>query len=270
MTVSDDFREGGRWHYYMQGPEGERHYCLFDYEKIVPQKSYSGLDAFCDENAVINTAHPRTNWANIFEDRQDSTIVHVEITYESLQDLETIISMGFKEGFTMGMENLDEYIKAQFYLRRNKKPDNQARVCSYLNFPGNTEEVMNFYKSIFKTEFVNGIQRLGDAPTSPEHPPLDENVKNMVLHVELPLIGGHILMATDAPKEMGFAVTPGNNMHIYLEAELREETKRLFDALSVGGTVEIPLQDMFFGACYGNFQDKYGINWMVSHVEKQY
>lgn len=268
VTVSDDFREGGRWHYYMQGPEGERHYCLFDYEKIEVQKSYSGADAFCDENAVINTTHPRTNWANTFEDKQDRTIVHVEITYESLEDLETIISMGFKEGFTMGMENLDEYIKAQFYLRRDKKPDNTARVCSYLNFPGNTEEAMNFYKSVFKTEFVNGIQRLGDAPTSPEHPPLADNVKDMVLHVELPLIGGHILMATDAPKEMGFTVTAGNNMHIYLETESREKTKRIFDALSEDGVVEIELQDMFFGAYYGNFQDKYGINWMVSHVEK--
>lgn len=268
VTISQDFKEGGRWHYYMESPEGERHYCLFDYEKIEPQKSYSGLDAFCDEHAVLNTTHPRMQWSNVFDGNQDSTVVHVEVSFEKLEDLEAIIKMGFKEGFTMGLENLDEYIKAQLYLRRDKKPNNKARVSSYVNFPGNTEEVMNFYKSVFKTEFVNGIQRFGDIPPGEGNPPVDEKLKKMVLHVELPLIGDHILMATDAPKEMGFTVTAGNNMHICLEPDSREETKRLYDALSEGGKVEMELQDAFWGAYYGNFQDKYGINWMLNYQEK--
>jgi PhnB protein len=82
----------------------------------------------------------------------------------------------------------------------------------------------------------------------------------------MPITGGHILMATDAPKEMGFTVTPGNNMHISLEPETREEAKRLFDELSAGGKVSMPLQDMFWGAYFGSFTDKYGINWMVNHA----
>ncbi len=97
---------------------------------------------------------------------------------------------------------------------------------------------------------------------------MPENVKKMVLHVELPLLGGHILMATDAPKEFGFTVTPGNNMHINLEPESREEAKRLFDELSEGGKIEMPIQDMFWGAYFGSFQDQYGINWMINYQEK--
>jgi uncharacterized glyoxalase superfamily protein PhnB/uncharacterized protein YndB with AHSA1/START domain len=268
VTKSMDFREGGRWHYYMLSPEGEKHWCLFDYEVIKHQQYYSGIDAFCDENAQMHPTHPRVKWANTFDAQEGSTVVTCQLQFEKLEDLEAIIQMGFKEGFTAGLENLDQYIAAQFYLRKQKKPNDQPRVTTYLNFPGNTEEAMTFYKSVFNTEFVNGIQRFGDVPADANHPPLAESVKKMVLHVELPLVGGHILMATDAPKEMGFTVTPGNNMHINIEPGSREEADRLFYALSEGGTVEIPIQDMFWGAYFGNFTDKFGINWMINHQPK--
>jgi PhnB protein len=172
--------------------------------------------------------------------------------------------MGFKEGFTIGLENLDQYIAAQFYLRKQKKPNNQPRVSTYVNFPGNTEEAFHFYRSVFQTEFVGGIQRFNDVPADPSQPPMPENLKKMVLHVELPLLGNHILMGTDAPKEMGFTVTKGNNMHINLEPDTRAEADRIFNALSEGGVVEMPLQDMFWGAYFGSFADKFGINWMVN------
>src|SRR6478609_2412715 len=74
-TKSMNFKEGGRWHYCMVGPEGERHWCLFDYKKIVPQQSYGGIDAFCDENAVINTQHPRMQWNNTFSQQDEDTVV---------------------------------------------------------------------------------------------------------------------------------------------------------------------------------------------------
>jgi PhnB protein len=90
----------------------------------------------------------------------------------------------------------------------------------------------------------------------------------MILHVELPIVGGHVLMATDAPVEMGFTLTRGNNMHICVEPETRKETKRLFDALSEGGTITMPLEDMFFGAYFGECTDKYGINWMFNFIQK--
>ncbi|MGC4039901.1 MAG: SRPBCC domain-containing protein [Flavobacterium sp.] len=112
VTVSMDFKEGGRWLYYMQGPEGERHYCINDYQKINVQKDFSGLDAFTDENGTINTDMPRTLWHNTFTQNGETTIVNIVAQYDSLEDLEKIIAMGFKEGFTMAMGNLDEYFES--------------------------------------------------------------------------------------------------------------------------------------------------------------
>ena len=91
---------------------------------------------------------------------------------------------------------------------------------------------------------------------------------NMVMHVELAIVGGHVLMGTDAPESMGFTVTPGNNMHINLEPDTRAEAERLFNALAVGGVVDMPLQDMFWGAYFGSFRDRFGIQWMVNCAAK--
>ncbi|MCX2763647.1 VOC family protein [Aquimarina muelleri] len=140
-----------------------------------------------------------------------------------------------------------------------------ARVSTYLNFPGNTEEAFHFYKSVFKTEFSGkGIQKFDDIPAEEGQPPIAEEIKKMILHVELPTLGGHVLMGTDAPKEMGFTLTQGNNMHICLEPETREEADRLFNELSSGGIVTMPMADMFFGAYFGEFSDKFGVNWMIN------
>lgn len=268
-TKSMDFREGGMWLYAMISPENVKHWCKNDYQKIVPQTMFSGLDAFCDENGIINKEMPRTLWQNEFTDNGQTTIVNIKAKYDSLADLEKIIAMGFKEGFTMAMENLDQYIAAQFKLRKQNKTSNTARVSSYLNFDGKTEEAFLFYKSVFKTDFIGkGIERFSDIPTEAGHPPLAEEIKKMVLHVELPILGGHILMGTDAPKEMGFTLKKGNNMHICLEPETRAEADRLFNELSQGGNVTMPMADMFFGAYFGEFSDKYGINWMINYQNK--
>ena len=96
----------------------------------------------------------------------------------------------------------------------------------------------------------------------------DDAVKKMILHIELPIIGNHVLMGTDAPKEMGFTVVQGNNMHLSLEPATREEAKRIFDALSLNGNVTMALQDMFWGAYFGSFTDQYGINWMINYQTK--
>lgn len=109
-TQSMDFRAGGTWLYYMEGPDGSRHYCRADYETIVPNKSYTGLDAFCDENGNINTEFPRMHWQVLFTSSGGGTRVEVEITFASETDLETIIEMGFKEGFAAAHGNLDELL----------------------------------------------------------------------------------------------------------------------------------------------------------------
>ena len=113
VTISMDLRPNGIWHYYMESPEGEKHYCLFEYMALDPGESYSGSDAFCDEHAVLNNEMPRAHWKNQFSDMGKETRVDILITYPSLGDLETVIKMGFKEGFAMGLSNLDEYLKNQ-------------------------------------------------------------------------------------------------------------------------------------------------------------
>ena len=265
-TKSMDFREGGMWLYAMISPENVKHWCKNDYHKIVHQSMFSGLDAFCDEKGEVNKSMPRTFWTNTFNEQGETTTVNIVAQYDSLADLEMVIKMGFKEGFTMALENLDQYIEAQFKLRQQNKTSNKSRVSSYLNFDGKTEEAFLFYKQVFKTEFLGkGIERFGDIPEEPGNPPVAEGIKKMVLHVELPILGGHILMGTDAPKEMGFTLSKGNNMHLCLEPETREEADRLFNELSAGGNVTMPMADMFFGAYFGEFSDQYGINWMINY-----
>ncbi|KAA3440196.1 SRPBCC family protein [Rufibacter hautae] len=110
VTKSMDFTEGGRWHYYMLSPEGEKHWCMFDFDVIKSQAYFSGADAFCDENAVINTSQPRVKWENAFKAQEEDTLVTIQLSFEKLEDLETIIQMGFKEGFSAGLENLDQYL----------------------------------------------------------------------------------------------------------------------------------------------------------------
>ncbi len=144
-----------------------------------------------------------------------------------------------------------------------------SKTGTYLNFPRNTEEAFNFYKSVFGGEFVGGINRMGDVPTQEGQPPLAESDKNLVMHVALPILGGHMLMGTDAPESMGFKVNMGNNMYINLEPDTKEEAEQLFTAISAGGKVEMPLQKMFWGAYYGSCTDKFGVQWMVNCASKE-
>ena len=144
-----------------------------------------------------------------------------------------------------------------------------SRVSTYLNFSRNTEEAFLFYKSVFGGEFSGGgIARLGDVPPSAGGPQISDEDKNLIMHIELPILGGHLLMGTDAPESMGFHLNKGNSVHISLEPDTREETKRLFEKLSDGGIVTMELQDMFWGAYYGSCTDKFGVQWMVNCTQK--
>jgi PhnB protein len=143
-----------------------------------------------------------------------------------------------------------------------------ARVSTYLNFPGTTEAAFNFYQAAFKTEFnaySNGkIARFGDMPPQPGQPPLSEAEKNAVLHIELPTLGDHVLMGTDALPSMGFNHSIGNNTSINLQPDTRAHANALFAALSKGADNIVPMQDMFWGAYYGSFKDQFGVQWMIN------
>lgn len=140
-----------------------------------------------------------------------------------------------------------------------------SQTGTYLNFSRNTEEAFYFYKSVFGGDFVDGkINRFGEIPPQEGMPPIAEEDKNLVMHIALPILGGHLLMGTDAPESMGFKVNQGNNFYISLHPDSRSEADSLFTKLAEAGEVEMPMQDMFWGDYFGSLTDKFGIKWMVS------
>ena len=143
-----------------------------------------------------------------------------------------------------------------------------ARVSTYLNFPRTTEAAFDFYRAVFQTEYLGPIARFKDMPTAPDQPPLADDDEDLVLHVELPILGGHVLMGTDASESMGFTLTLGNNVYINLEPDSRPEADRLFAALADGGEIEMPLQEMFWGGYFGSLTDRFGIRWMFNCSSK--
>ena len=144
-----------------------------------------------------------------------------------------------------------------------------ASTSTYLNFSRNTEEAFNYYKSVFGGDFVNPISRFSSVPAQEGQPPMPEADKNLVMHVALPITGGHLLMGTDAPESLGFKVNFGNNVYINLQPDTRKETEQLFKSLSKGGKVEMELQDMFWGDYFGSCTDRFGVQWMFNCEEKK-
>lgn len=109
-TKSMDFREGGTWLYAMIGPDGTTHWSRSDFKSISLHRGYTSNDAFCDAEGVVNDDYPGSQWEVSFSESGDATIVHITISFERFEDLEATIKMGFKEGFTSGMDNLDELL----------------------------------------------------------------------------------------------------------------------------------------------------------------
>jgi len=130
----------------------------------------------------------------------------------------------------------------------------------YLNFDGQAEEAFNFYKSIFGGEFIF-LKKICDAPDSEQ---FSEEERNRVMHVALPINEHTILMASDCVPSAGHVLNSGNNIYINIAAESREEADRLFNGLSNGGTIEMPMEDQFWGDYFGSFKDKFGIQWMIN------
>ena len=142
-----------------------------------------------------------------------------------------------------------------------------ARTSTYLNFAGKTEEAFNFYAQAFHTKIADPIHRMGAVPPGPGMPTLTEAEKNFVMHIELPITGGHVLMGTDTLESMGHKLQLGNNVSINLEPDTRAEADQLFAALSAGGHVGMPMMDMFWGSYFGSFTDKFGVRWMINCAE---
>ncbi|MDR3625314.1 MAG: VOC family protein [Ignavibacteriaceae bacterium] len=140
-----------------------------------------------------------------------------------------------------------------------------ATINPYLIFAGNTEEAFKFYKSVFGGEFLD-LKRFKDIP---ENEKVGPDEKEKIMHISLPIRKGNILMASDALDSMGDKVTTGDNFQLSVEAESKEEATKLFNGLSNGGKVTVPLADAFWGAYFGMLNDKFGIQWMVSYTHPQ-
>ena len=139
-----------------------------------------------------------------------------------------------------------------------------AKINPHINFNGNAEEAFTFYKSVFGGEFVM-VMRFS-ALASPEFP-VAEHEANKIMHIALP-IGTSVLMGNDVPEILGKTNENENRSKIAISAASKEEADQLFNGLSVGGTIEMPISDSPWGSYFGMFRDKYGIEWMVDYDPK--
>ncbi len=145
------------------------------------------------------------------------------------------------------------------HYAHDERGGEMAYVCTYLNFPGRAEEAFNYYAKVFGTS-VEGLTRFGDTPGLP---PLSDDERDKVLHVELPILNGHVLMATDMLESLGQHCRVGNNTTICLQLDSTVEADRLYEALSQGGGEGSGMQQMFFGY-WGSCLDQFGIRWMMN------
>jgi PhnB protein len=134
-----------------------------------------------------------------------------------------------------------------------------AQINPHINFNGNAEEAFTFYKSVFGGEFAT-IMRFKDLAS--EAFPVSEKEANKIMHIALP-IGPSVLMANDVPEMLGPTNENENRSKIVISAESKEEADHLFNSLSAGGQIEMPITDSPWGSYFGMFRDKYGIEWMV-------
>lgn len=259
---SMDVEAGKAWNFVMHGM-GQDFDSKIEYIEVIKPSSLTYRHG--DESDTISFMVFVT-----FEATGEKTLLTMRSVFKSEEFLaELNRKVNAIEGGKQTLDKLEVFINKQFDLRKQSKTTKMARVSTYLNFPRNTEAAFLFYQSVFGGEFSGmGISRFGDGPQPEGMPPLSDEDKKLILHIELLILGGHVLMGTDAPESFGFTVNFGNNMHINVEPDTRAETKKLYEALSAGGKVTMELQDMFWGAYYGSCTDKFGVQWMFNCTEK--
>lgn len=136
------------------------------------------------------------------------------------------------------------------------------KLNAYLNFAGNAEEAFTFYRSVFGGEFAS-LVRFKDMPI--EGVRIGKQDEDKIMHVSLPIGRDGVLMASDTLEALGRKFIQGNNVHLSVHPETKEEADRIFHALSAGGKVEMPIADQVWGDYYGSFTDRFGVQWMVNY-----
>lgn len=135
----------------------------------------------------------------------------------------------------------------------------------YLNFPGTREEAFQFYRTVFGGE-LGMISRFKEMP--PEIP-VPEGYGEKVMHIALEVDGAVMLFGSDAPEGFGPPFSVGNNVHLSLSADTEADARRVFDALSAGGQVTMPLEPTFWSKLFGMVSDRYGISWMIGYGDAE-
>ncbi len=141
-----------------------------------------------------------------------------------------------------------------------------ASVSVYLSFHGETEAAFEFYRSVFGGEF-QWFTRMADVPPSANLGALTEAQKKLIMHMELPILGGTVLSGSDESVLRGEKPVIGSNMHITLEPDSREQADMLFQKLSAGGEGFMPMHDAFWGAYFGHLHDRFGVSWMIHYMQ---
>lgn len=139
-----------------------------------------------------------------------------------------------------------------------------ATVNVYLTFNGNCKEAFDFYKSVFGGEYPY-VGTFGEMPPPAEGKTMPEADKDKIMHISLPISKETILMGSDTGGEWAAHFNQGNNVSLSINTESRAEAEKMFNGLSAGGQVTMPLADTFWGAYFGMWTDKFGINWMVNY-----
>lgn len=136
-------------------------------------------------------------------------------------------------------------------------------ISPYLIFAGNCEDAFNFYRPVFGGDFTY-VGRFNEMPPMEGQPPIPESEGNKIMHISLPISKETVLMGSDSSEAFGHATTIGNNFSISVNAKSESEADRLFNGLSAGGTVTMPMAKTFWGSYFGMLTDKFGIQWQVS------
>lgn len=136
-------------------------------------------------------------------------------------------------------------------------------VNIYLTFDGNCEEAFTFYKSVFGGDFQY-VGRFNEMPPSEGMPEMPAEQGNKIMHVSLPVSRETVLMGSDTGGDWCGSIVSGNNFSVSVNTDSKEEADRLFNGLSAGGTVTMPMDNTFWGSYFGMLTDRYGISWMVS------
>lgn len=140
-------------------------------------------------------------------------------------------------------------------------------VNCYLTFNGNCEEAFNFYKSVFGGDFPY-VGRFKDMPAEVGKPATNQD-NEKIMHMSLPISKETVLMGSDTGGEWASGFKLGNNISLSINTDSKSEADRLFNGLSAGGEIGMPMDKTFWGDYFGMFTDKYGINWMISFNEAQ-